>query len=60
VITDAVANEDAESGMQRITKKLAAEGIRVLSAREGQFSLEDVFISVVEQARLQGKVAAKD
>jgi hypothetical protein len=32
----------------------------VLSAREGQFSLEDVFISVVEQARLQGKVAAKD
>jgi ABC-2 type transport system ATP-binding protein len=56
VITD----EDAESGKQRIAKKLEAEGIRVVSAREGQFSLEDVFISVVEQARLQGKVAAKD
>jgi hypothetical protein len=32
----------------------------VVSAREGQFSLEDVFISVVEQARQQGRVAADD
>jgi hypothetical protein len=32
----------------------------VLRAREARFSLEDVFISVVEQARLQGKVAADE
>ena len=56
VITD----EDAEVGKQRIAKKLEAEGIRVVGAKEGEFSLEDVFISVVEQARQQGKVAAKD
>jgi ABC-2 type transport system ATP-binding protein len=39
-------------------EKLEADGIKVVSAREGQFSLEDVFISVVEQARQQGRVAA--
>jgi regulator of sigma D len=32
----------------------------VLRAREARFSLEDVFIRVVEQARLQGKVALED
>ena len=55
-----VTDEEAEPGRQRIAKKLEADGIRVVSAREGQFSLEDVFISVVEQARQQGRVAAED
>ena len=55
-----VTDEDAEAGQRRIAKKLEAEGIRVASAREGQFSLEDVFISVVEQARQQGRVASED
>jgi len=55
-----VTDEEAEAGQQRIAKKLEAEGIRVVSAREGQFSLEDVFISVVEQARQQGRVTADD
>jgi len=55
-----VTDEDAEAGQRRIAKKLEAEGIRVASAREGQFSLEDVFISVVEQARQQGRIAATD
>jgi ABC-2 type transport system ATP-binding protein len=55
-----VTDEDPAAGKQRIAKKLEAEGIRVVSTNEGQFSLEDVFISVVEQARQQGKVAAKD
>ena len=42
-------------------QKLEANGIRVISAmREGRFSLEDVFISVVEKARQEGKVAAED
>jgi ABC-2 type transport system ATP-binding protein len=56
VITD----EDAEHGTGTITKKLEANDIRVLSAREERFSMEDVFISVVEKARRQGKVAAAD
>lgn len=56
VITD----EDAQSGLQTITKKLEANGIRVLSAREGRFSMEDVFIGVVEKARQEGKVASED
>ena len=55
-----VTDEDAEAAQKRIAEKLAADGIKVVSAREGQFSLEDVFISVVEQARQQGRVAAED
>jgi ABC-2 type transport system ATP-binding protein len=56
VITD----EDAQSGLKTITKKLEGNGIRVLRAREGRFSMEDVFISVVERARQEGKVASED
>jgi len=56
VITD----EEAESAIRSTTEKLEANGIRVLNAREGRFSMEDVFISVVEQARQQGKVAAAE
>jgi ABC-2 type transport system ATP-binding protein len=51
---------DAESGIRDTTEDLAGKGIRVLHAREERFSLEDVFIGVVEQARQQGKVAAED
>jgi hypothetical protein len=32
----------------------------VIEAREGRFSLEDVFISVVEQAREHGKIGSED
>jgi ABC-2 type transport system ATP-binding protein len=56
VITD----EDPESGMRATTEKLEANGIHVRQARVGQFSMEDVFISVVEKARLEGKVASED
>jgi ABC-2 type transport system ATP-binding protein len=56
VITDA----DAETGIRVTTRQLNAEGVRVISAREGRFSLEDVFISVVEKARRQGKFASED
>jgi ABC-2 type transport system ATP-binding protein len=56
VITDS----DAEAGIRITTQQLTARGIRVLSAREERFSLEDVFISVVEKARQQGTVAAQD
>jgi len=45
VITD----EEAQAGIQNTTQELAQKGIRVLSVREERFSLEDVFISVVER-----------
>jgi ABC-2 type transport system ATP-binding protein len=55
-----IVDEDAEQGRRTIEETLAAAGIRVLRTREARFSLEDVFIRVVEQARLQGKVALED
>jgi ABC-2 type transport system ATP-binding protein len=55
-----VTDEDAERGEREITRELEAHGIHVFSAREGSFSMEDVFISVVEKARLEGKVASED
>jgi ABC-2 type transport system ATP-binding protein len=40
--------------------KLARAGIAIVSVRKGRFSLEDVFISTVEKARKEGKVASED
>jgi hypothetical protein len=34
--------------------------MRVMQIREGRFSMEDVFISVVEKARQEGKVAVSE
>jgi drug efflux transport system ATP-binding protein len=56
VITD----DDVNTGIRATTEQLKTRGIHVLSAREERFSLEDVFISVVEKARQEGKVAAED
>ncbi len=56
VITD----EDAETGKRATTDRLEANGVHVISAREGRFSMEDVFISIVEQARPLEKVATKE
>jgi len=55
-----IANSDVETGIRENTQKLEADGIRVLEAREGRFSLEDVFISVVEQARERGKIGTEE
>jgi ABC-2 type transport system ATP-binding protein len=56
VITD----EDAQTGIEQTRRKLAQEGVQVRSARREEYSLEDVFIVVVEKARQQGKVASED
>jgi ABC-2 type transport system ATP-binding protein len=56
VITD----EDPESGIRTTTEKLKENGVRVRQARVGRFSMEDVFIRVVEKARQEGKVASED
>ena len=55
-----VIDEDIDTGTRSITSKLEANGIRVIQAREEHFSMEDVFIAVVENARRQGKVAVSD
>jgi ABC-2 type transport system ATP-binding protein len=55
-----VTDEDVEAGKQTTTEKLESNGVRVISAREEPFSLEDVFISVIEKARQQGKVPAEE
>jgi hypothetical protein len=48
------------AGEKSAREKLESNGIRVLQMREGQFSMEDVFIGVVEKARQEGKVAAPE
>jgi ABC-2 type transport system ATP-binding protein len=54
VITD----EGVETGERQIKEKLEANGIHVTSAREGRFSMEDVFIGVVARAQQQGMPVA--
>ncbi len=55
-----IVDDDVARGGRGYENALSRAGIRILSSREARFSLEDVFISVVEQARLQGKVARDD
>jgi len=54
-----IVDEDPQTGIERITKRLGEAGITVSRAQLRTFSLEDVFIAEVEQARLQGKVSAE-
>jgi ABC-2 type transport system ATP-binding protein len=56
VITDL----DFEAGKADISARLNAGGVKVLEACEETFSLEDVFIVVVEKARKLGKVSKED
>jgi ABC-2 type transport system ATP-binding protein len=55
-----IVDESAEEGTRRVTEALSKEGIRVQDVREETYSLEDVFIAVVEKAREQGKVAKEE
>jgi drug efflux transport system ATP-binding protein len=55
-----ISDDPAHVAIRATREKLESAGIRVLEARESRFSLEDVFISVVEHARQQGKVSAED
>jgi ABC-2 type transport system ATP-binding protein len=56
VITD----EEPANAIKETTKRLEENGLHVISVRENRFSLEDVFISIVEKARPQGKAATDD
>jgi len=55
-----ITDEDVEHAQQSVTRKLEANGVRVLSVHEGQFSMEDVFIGLVENARHEASVAAQE
>ena len=55
-----ITEDGAESGLRSTTETLEASGIRVVSARQERFSMEDVFISIVEKAKQHGKVAAEE
>src|SRR5258707_13272967 len=55
-----ITDSSVDAGIRENTERLEAAGVQVLEAREGRFSLEDVFISVVEQARERGKIGSED
>jgi ABC-2 type transport system ATP-binding protein len=52
-----IVDEDVQTGIRNVTNRLAASGINVTMAHEQPYSLEDVFIAVVEQMRQEGKAA---
>jgi len=52
-----VVEQDSEIAIREVTEQLAGEGIHVLSASRVPYSLEDVFIGVVERMRKEGKSA---
>lgn len=52
-----IVDEDVEAGTRNVTDRLARAGVRVMTAHEEPYSLEDVFIAVVEQMRHEGKAA---
>jgi len=55
-----VTDEDAAAGTRSVTERLRQAGIAVQDVHEEPFSLEDVFIAVVEKARAHGKFAEED
>jgi len=52
-----IVDEEPEPGIRDVTERLARAGIQVSRAHEEPYSLEDVFIAVVEQMRQEGKSA---
>jgi ABC-2 type transport system ATP-binding protein len=52
-----IVDEDVETGIRNVTRMVNAGGIKVFRAHEEPYSLEDVFIAVVEQLRKEGKTA---
>jgi ABC-2 type transport system ATP-binding protein len=55
-----VTGDDVEREKQQTIDKLAQAGVEVRHVEEQTYSLEDVFIAVVEKARREGKVAVED
>ncbi len=55
-----MTGEDLEAAKREVTEKLQAAGIGIREMREENFSLEDVFIAVVEKAKAEGKMATDE
>jgi ABC-2 type transport system ATP-binding protein len=54
-----IVDGDVEAVARDLTARLAQDGIRVLDARDDDFSLEDVFLVIAEKGAAQhGAVAA--
>jgi ABC-2 type transport system ATP-binding protein len=54
-----ISDDDVDAARRSITRTLEDRGVHVIDAREARFSLEDVFIAVVELARARGRAAAR-
>ena len=55
-----ITEDDPAAAIKQTTERLVANGMHVISATEERFSLEDVFIAIVEKARPPGKLATDD
>jgi ABC-2 type transport system ATP-binding protein len=55
-----IIDGDVADGEKATRDKLQLNGIRVIKIREGRFSMEDAFISVMEKARQEGKAAISE
>ncbi len=55
-----IVDEDAAAGQKQVVERLRGAGLEVRDVHEENYSLEDVFIAVVEKARRQGKFASED
>ena len=55
-----IVDGDVADGEKATRDKLQSNGIRVIKIREGRFSMEDAFISVMEKARQEGKAALSE
>jgi ABC-2 type transport system ATP-binding protein len=55
-----IVDEDVEEGKRTIAQKLQSAGIEIHDVREENYSLEDVFIVVVEKAKRQGKTVGEE
>jgi hypothetical protein len=55
-----IIDGDVADGEKATRDKLQSNGIRVIKIREGRFSMEDAFISVMEKARQEGKAAVSE
>jgi ABC-2 type transport system ATP-binding protein len=55
-----IVDDDVESAEKQLGERLRDAGVQVREIHEESYSLEDVFIAVVEKARQEGKFASED
>ena len=55
-----IVDDDVAAGQKQVVERLLGAGLTVRDVHEENYSLEDVFIAVVEKARRQGKFASED